>query len=319
MSPCRRWNAVVALLLLLGIAPMKSQAYWGTTSLDYTEGSIDLYGYSETWRDPTNPYSSVTCINWGFDVYYETYMCYVYMLRAYYPSVTADLRDPNFALDDSQYEWNYTIAHVNLVASHQPPTLGTWNAYGVHRVETDTYLGYWDDPYWYPAGTDVDTIDYTADSADTSGCSSATVAAMIAEYPQYGVNYYPTCSAFASTGGTAHFSWSVLNGGFSNGNPHSPWGIVTAALTTGLEATRTNYNRGEINLTSGYRCPHGNDSLPDAVPQSEHMEGNAADMFSVSHAWTEPEFNLLKAAATTAGGAGLFWTSYTNHHLHVKW
>jgi len=73
-------------------------------------------------------------------------------------------------------------------------------------------------------------------------------------------------------GGTTNFSWDALNGNFSNGNPHRPWGIVREGLTTGLEATLTNYNCGGILLTSGYRCPHGNFSpsvltvVRDSVP-----------------------------------------------------
>jgi hypothetical protein len=323
MSLHRRWNAVIALLLILGFAPMKAQAYSGGTTLDYTEGSIDLYGYSETWRDYWNPYSSLTCTNYGWDEYYQSYLCMNYILRAYYPSVTAELWNPNFALDDSQYEWNYTNAHVNLVAS-QPLMDGRWYANGVHMVEEDVYWGYiwWGgEYYWEYLGTNVDTFDYSSAEADVGACSSATVATMIAEYPQYGVNYYPLCSAFSRTGGSAHFSWSELNGGFTNGNPHSPWGIVTAALTTGLEATRTNYNRGGLNLTSGYRCPHGNAGLPDAVPQSDHMEGGAADMFSAIHSWDQTEHNLVRDAAITAfAGYWTEWNTYpSNQHFHARW
>lgn len=142
---------------------------------------------------------------------------------------------------------------------------------------------------------------------------------MIAEYHEHGVNYTPDCADFATSGGTANFSWSKLNGGFSNGNPHSPYGIVTGGLTSGLEATRTNYNRGGIRLTSGYRCPHGNAAVNGAA-QSYHMQGRAADMYSASYAWTEAEFNLLKAAADQTGPAESFsWTTYTDRHYHASW
>jgi hypothetical protein len=94
---------------------------------------------------------------------------------------------------------------------------------------------------------------------------------------------------------------------------------VTAGLTSGLEATRTNYNRGGTQLTSGYRCPHGNAAVGGAA-QSYHMHGRAADMYSASHTWTEAEFNLLKAAADQTGPVESFsWTTYTDHHYHAAW
>jgi len=142
---------------------------------------------------------------------------------------------------------------------------------------------------------------------------------MIGEYQTYQVNLQPTCPDFTNTGGSTHFSWSELNGGFSNGNPHNPWGMVKSALTTGLEATRTNYNRGGISLSSGYRCPHGNNNV-GGVPHSWHMHGRAADMYSSEHPWTEDEFNLLKTAAESTGPIeSLLWTEYTDHHYHAAW
>jgi hypothetical protein len=97
---------------------------------------------------------------------------------------------------------------------------------------------------------------------------------ILREYAQYEVNWIPTCGDFASGGGTAHFSWNELNGGFREGNPHSPWGIVTSRLTDGLEATRANYG-APIYLSSGYRCPHGNRRV-DGDQYSLHMHGRAA-------------------------------------------
>jgi len=142
---------------------------------------------------------------------------------------------------------------------------------------------------------------------------------MIAEYATRRVNFRPYCVSFSNGGGSANFSWSELNGGFQQGNPHNPWGIIRPALTGGLEATRANYNRGGIRLTSGYRCPHGN-SQADGAPQSLHMHGRAADMYSNDHPWTEDEFNLLKAAADVTGPAeSFFWNTYLDRHYHAAW
>lgn len=148
-----------------------------------------------------------------------------------------------------------------------------------------------------------------------------TVSAIIDEYVTFQVNPQPTCADFATEGGTANFSWSELNGGWAQGNPHQPWGMVVQGLPNGLEATRTNYNRGEILLTSGYRCPHGNAAV-GGVANSFHMHGRAADMYSADHAWTKGEFNKLRAAAfaTVPPPVELFqWNTYTDHHLHAAW
>lgn len=113
--------------------------------------------------------------------------------------------------------------------------------------------------------------------------------------------------------------WSELNGGFSTGNPHNPWGIVRLALTTGLEATRTNYNRGGIRLSSGYRCPHGNAQV-GGTQQSLHVHGRAADRYSADHPWTEEEFRPLREAASLTGPVELLsWSTYPDHHLHAAW
>lgn len=147
------------------------------------------------------------------------------------------------------------------------------------------------------------------------------VQVMIGEYVTYLVNLQPTCPDFTNTGGTTNFSWNALNGGFAQGNPHNPWGMVKVKLTNGLEATYTNYNNGAITLTSGYRCPHGNYSVGGAA-FSYHMHGRAADMKSAEHAWTEQEFNLLKAAADSTSPApieSLNWNTYADHHYHVAW
>lgn len=74
---------------------------------------------------------------------------------------------------------------------------------------------------------------------------------IIAEYHEYAVDPVPDCDDITTTGGSSHFTWSELNGGFSSGNPHTNYGMVSSALTSGLEATRTNYARGGIMLSSG--------------------------------------------------------------------
>jgi len=171
-------------------------------------------------------------------------------------------------------------------------------------------------------GAVLDRPDSASAAVEVAGVAcDDIVLTIIGEYETFQVNLQPTCPDFSDHGGTAHFSWSELNGGFEDGNPHEPWGMVRAALTTGLEATRTNYNRGGIRLSSGYRCPHGNTAVGSTAPQtSYHMHGRAADMFSSDHTWTEDEFNLLKTAADATGPIESFlWTEYPDHHYHAAW
>lgn len=165
--------------------------------------------------------------------------------------------------------------------------------------------------------------DMLAVSNDIAPCEG-TVTTIISEYQTFAVRLQPTCGDFAAAGGSTHFLWDELNDGFTDGNPHPPWGMIRQTLLNGLEATRTNYNRGGILLTSGYRCPHGNRDV-GGVPQSYHMHGVAADMYSADHGgrnWTEEEFNLLKAAAeaTVPSPRESFpWAQYTDHHYHAAW
>ena len=50
------------------------------------------------------------------------------------------------------------------------------------------------------------------------------------------------------------------------------------------------------------------------------MFGDAADMFSNDHQWTEQEFGLLRAAVVDAGASyAASWNTYNDHHLHGEW
>lgn len=132
------------------------------------------------------------------------------------------------------------------------------------------------------------------------------------------VNWIPNCQDITSSGGSAHFSWSALNGNFAQGNPHQPWGIVKQALTDSLEQTRTNYNRGEIRLSGGYRCPHGNNNVGGAA-QSKHMKRRRRHVLARS--------NVDRARVQFAGGScrphgpteSLNWSTYADRHYHAAW
>jgi peptidase M15-like protein len=175
---------------------------------------------------------------------------------------------------------------------------------------------------WMKATTTISPYTLTDSARVILTTCDEEVQTIIGEYQTFQVNLQPACADFTNNGGTANFSWSELNGGWAQGNPHQPWGMVTGALTTGLEATRTNYNRGGVLLTSGYRCPHGNADV-GGVANSLHMHGRAGDMYSAEHTWTEEEFLLLKQAAESTNPTpveSFDWNTYPNdHHYHAAW
>lgn len=98
--------------------------------------------------------------------------------------------------------------------------------------------------------------------------------------------------------------------------------MIKQALLDGLEQTRTNYDDGEIRLTSGYRCPHGNAAVGgDTI--SFHMHGRAADMKSADYEWTRQEFNKLQRAARETDPSPVNLTDWSKYpddrHLHAAW
>ena len=139
---------------------------------------------------------------------------------------------------------------------------------------------------------------------------------IIEEYRAGQVAWTPTCGDFSTSGGTANFGWSELNR--SPGSGHPPYGIVRSVLWSGLENTRSNYNRGGIVIDSGYRCPHGN-ALVGGAYQSRHMWGDAADMHSQDHPWSQAEWTLLRNAANAAGATYIEPYADDPSHVHADW
>jgi hypothetical protein len=133
------------------------------------------------------------------------------------------------------------------------------------------------------------------------------------------VTWKPACSDFSSSGGSTNFTWSQLNGGFTDGNPHGSapngWGIIKSGLWTALESTRTAFGT-ELHIESGYRCPHGNKNV-GGKPQSRHMQGHAVDMKPIGVTWNEDTWEDLKDVALANG---FTWNeAYEDDpsHLHV--
>ncbi len=280
-----------------------ASAYVVANALWYDTGADTLHGVVYTqkdWWDPTSGWEfnpSCEC-----EYYYESWV--TTLARLYHPS--GSLQSQGLTSDPF-------VAGLEIHLG-PPPAYGVWTQLGDHYAETA-----WWDNWGMFLFQDTAYLAGTGQQANAIKCGDER-GNIIEEYRAGQVNLNPTCSDFASSGGTAHFTWSELNGGFQDGNPHNPWGIVRQGLKDGLEATRSNYNRGAIRLSSGYRCPHGNANV-GGVQQSYHMHGRAGDMYSWDHTWTEQEFNLLRQAALNTGNTiELFnWTTYTDRHLHAAW
>lgn len=200
------------------------------------------------------------------------------------------------------------------------PAGDNWSVRGNHYAEVDHYLYYCGPTRCYAggyAGTTRKSLKKTAESEVV--CGTKEVDTLIREYkaPLYTRNdFTPSCDSFKSAGISKHFSWSQLNGGFSNGNPHRPWGIVTPALKRGLDHVASKYPEFKgIHLTSGYRCPHGNAAV-GGVTTSSHMIGRAADLLRPG--WTEEEFKKVENIAKEVGGRALEYDLYSDRHMHVS-
>lgn len=305
------------VLLAASVWPQRVFAYGYASEIAYSTSSGVLAGFSQTWKDPWDWDYSEYCIEYVWDDVYGFY-CYLYQIQINYVAVDASIYSPSSAVPVFNGA-NVDFSIANAGTALYPSEAGLWATIGTHHVIADIYL------MWCPYGFCVpyysgSYLFYLGQSSDTVyTCAEPTVDIMRQEYVDHSVNWMPNCWHFSNSGGTTHYSWTVLNGQFSNGNPHSPWGIIQSSLANGVEATYTTYNRGYVRMSSGYRCPHGNASIPGAASQSYHMHGRAADLYSdVDQQWTEAEFNLLKAAADQHGPIESFnWNTYADRHFHV--
>jgi hypothetical protein len=130
---------------------------------------------------------------------------------------------------------------------------------------------------------------------------------IIAEYPQYGVSFTPTCADFTQTAHSTHFSFAELNSGDYS------WAIIRNSLLTGLECVRTGNGNVALTINSGYRNPAHNAAV-GGESQSRHMFGDAADIASNDQTW-DPLHNAGKSC-----GACVEPRSATfPRHVHVDW
>jgi hypothetical protein len=305
-------GAAVALMM-----PSLARAYSYSSDIAYSTSSITLIGYAHTWKDSSDWDYTIDCIAWNYGD--EGVYCSTIMEQITFAAVNTDI----YRLSEgspvySGFHRDTESASAGTTISYPPGD--NWTVQGEHYAETHWWY-YFCGPYnfcngpayggFYPVHLDT-TVD------QEYVCGEPTVDELVREYENalYLVSIRPDCDDFAASGGTAHFTWTELNGLFANGNPHPPWGMVTQGLKYGLETIYANYaSFSGIQLTSGYRCPHGNVAA-GGVPDSFHVHGRAGDLLRPG--WTQTEFDTVRNIAIAAGAVEtLPYSQYSDHHLHV--
>ena len=317
-----------AILSVLG-PPERVSAYTGESGIGYDTETITLSGYSRTWKDPADWDFESGCLFWEYDIDFGFY-CSRFHVRYAFAAVNGWIdRQSQDEPVSSAYAAHIETARTDY--STTSPDGDVWTAQADHLAQVDNYLVFCSltttgssscapriyvgtQVYWLTATTDSETV-----------CGEPEVDELYREYPddRYRSTIRPECEDFSNSGGSTHFSWDEINGKHSpttvvRGNPHLPWAMVTQGLRNGLDSIVANHSDFDgILLTSGYRCPHGN-QIVGGVANSYHTHGRAADLWR--NGWTESEYNEVRDVARDAGALSdeLFdYTFYSDHHLHV--
>lgn len=134
------------------------------------------------------------------------------------------------------------------------------------------------------------------------------------EYKDYSVNMMPECSQIEEWPGD-RFTKSE--------DTHGTWGILRSVIFVRLAAIQEYAALGDMDITSGYRCPHRNALIPGAAANSRHMYGDALDMYPPAQYYTpknEYYFDWIRnAAAQTSPYLLTEWETYADRHLHADW
>ena len=217
-----------------------ASAYEFDSEISYDVDNATLTGSSETSKESGDWNYDAQCVRWewGWGPWGEDYYCSLYFAQISFASVVGEIyretqSDPvNSAYDRDSEDARTTYTEAN-------PERDNWTAQGEHYAEVD---GYWVVCHyffcsWFYAGTAVYELG-TTESEKEEVCGEPELDELMREYDDetYAVNLDPGCDDFDDSGDSDNFTWSELNGGFSDGNPHEPYGIVTQDLKDGLGA-----------------------------------------------------------------------------------
>ena len=131
--------------------------------------------------------------------------------------------------------------------------------------------------------------------------------------PTPAVSDFITSAQYVNPG---HFSFDELR------DPGYAHAIITDALRSGLEATRTNYG-SSITVNSGYRAPGTNAGTPGSAACGDHIRGTSADlnMRNATGVHDCSIWNDLAAAGHAAGAWVEPWAELvqrnTPDHVHL--
>lgn len=314
--------ATMCLILSAIGLPGRVSAYSGESEIGYDTETATLSGYSRIWKDPADWDFDSSCIFWEYDIDFGFYCSRFhrrYTIAALFGEIYRESQDEPVS---SEYAWGGESARTDYSTTF--PAGDLWTAQADHFMEVDHYFVFCSltipglpscSPQFY-VGTTVYPLAQTVDSERV--CGVRQVDEIYREYrdDRYGSNIRPECEDFSDSGDSMHFTWSQLNGGFTDGNPHSSWGMVAQRLKNALDHIASNYaNFDGILLISGYRCPHGNQNV-GGVPHSYHTHGTAADLLRAG--WGESEFENVASLARGLGAETLPYTEYKNNHLHFE-
>ena len=314
--------ATICLLPIAFVLPERVSAYSWESEIGYDTETVTLSGYSRTWKDPADWDFDSRCVFLGYDIDAGLY-CSRYHLRYTVAALFGEIyRQSQGEPVSSVYAWNGESARADYSTTF--PAGDVWTAQADHFMEVDHYLvscsltisGQTSCSAPFYLGTIAGLLAETVDRERV--CGEQEVDEIYREYrdDQYGSNIRPGCEDFSDSGDSTHFTWSQLNGGFTNGNPHRSWGMVAQRLKNALDHIASNYaNFDGILLTSGYRCPHGNQNV-GGVPHSYHTHGTAADLLRAG--WDESEFDRVSTLAKGLGAETLEFDTYSDNHLHFE-
>lgn len=313
-------RALLFSVLLSALCSSPARAWTTDNVLYYDEEGGSISGHAFTRRDWWDQDSGSA----GYDMWCECYITWqvdgvLTLLNGWRPSGYAGSPPPAYAYPQA------TIVIPPIDADES----GTWRTESYHYATV----------YFYGNFNVVNIVDYWLGQRNATayvpppGCGGERDV-MTNEYSPgvvypAGVSPKPQCSEFEQHSAghqySTHFTWGEWNGGFADGNPHTEYGLIGSAVRDAVEAVRTIYGY-PIYLSSGYRCPHGNASIPGASSTSHHMRGRAADLYrwggQGSPHWSEEEFNELKAVAEghwPPPDESFAYDTYSDRHYHVAW
>ena len=98
------------------------------------------------------------------------------------------------------------------------------------------------------------------------------------------------------------------------GIKHGYYGYLDGSLIVGMAAVEAHF--GKFMITSGYRCPIGNDGA-GGKPDSHHVRGRAADFRRAG--WTDEDKDSVIAWALSNAGARYGKRYGDRDHVHLDW